>query len=156
MGVMTMDLHSLKSSVGARHRRMRVGRGTGSGKGKTSGRGHKGQYARSGHKHKPGFEGGQMKFARRIPKRGFNNRSAILFVPVNVGSLACFPDGAEVTPALLRQEGLAKSVTDGIKILGTGELKKKLTVKAQAFSAGAKTKIEAAGGTCQVIGTADA
>jgi len=130
---------------------MRVGRGRASGKGKTSGRGHKGQFARSGHKHKPGFEGGQMRFARRMPKRGFGNVNRKVYVPVNVGELARFDDGSEVTPEALQNAGLAKGVGEGIKILGTGELKKKLTVKAQAFSGSAKAKIEAAGGRCEVL-----
>jgi large subunit ribosomal protein L15 len=146
-----MNLHSLKNTAGASHRRMRVGRGIGSGKGKTSGRGHKGQFARSGHKHKPGFEGGQMRFARRMPKRGFTNVNGKSFVPVNVGDLARFDDGAEITLDGLRAAGLAKGVKDGVKILGAGEIAKKLIVKAQAFSASARAKIESAGGICEVV-----
>jgi large subunit ribosomal protein L15 len=146
-----MNLNSLKSTPGSRHRRMRVGRGRASGKGKTSGRGHKGQMARSGHKHKEGFEGGQMRFARRMPKRGFGNINRRVFVPINVGDLAVFDDGAEVTSAVLQKAGLANGVRDGVKILGGGELTKKLTVKAQAFSGSAKAKIEAAGGRCEVV-----
>jgi large subunit ribosomal protein L15 len=146
-----MNLHSLKNTVGARTTRKRLGRGQGSGLGKTSGRGHKGQYARSGHKHKPGFEGGQMRLIRRIPKRGFTNISRREYVPVNVSELDAFDSGAEITPDLLIARGLAKGVKDGIKILGTGPLGKKLTVKAHAFSASAKAKIEAAGGSCEVV-----
>jgi len=146
-----MNLHSLKNKIGSRKTRKRLGRGTGSGLGKTSGRGHKGQYARSGHKHKPGFEGGQMRLIRRIPKRGFKNISRREFLAVNISSLNVFEAGTVVTPELFQSMGLANGVFDGIKILGVGTLSKKLTVKAHAFSAGAKTKIEAAGGTCEVI-----
>lgn len=144
-----MELHSLQPAKGSSHRKMRVGRGRASGKGKTSGRGHKGQYARSGHKHKPLFEGGQMPMARRIPKRGFNNINRKVFAPVNVASLDAFEAGTEVTVDLLRQAGLVSGRWDGVKILGNGELSKKLTVKADAFSATAKEKIEAAGGICE-------
>jgi large subunit ribosomal protein L15 len=146
-----MNLHSLKNKIGSRKTRKRLGRGTGSGLGKTSGRGHKGQYARSGHKHKPGFEGGQMRLIRRIPKRGFKNISRKEFLAVNISSLNVFEVGAIVTPEIFQSMGLANGVFDGIKILGVGTLSKKLTVKAHAFSAGAKAKIEAAGGTCEVI-----
>ena len=146
-----MNLHSLKNTTGARTTRKRLGRGPGSGLGKTSGRGHKGQYARSGHKHKPGFEGGQMRLIRRLPKRGFTNISRREFVPVNVSELDAFDSGVEITPDLLIAKGLAKGVKDGIKILGTGTLGKKLTVKAHAFSAAAKAKIEAAGGVCELV-----
>jgi large subunit ribosomal protein L15 len=146
-----MNLHSLKNTVGARTTRKRLGRGPGSGLGKTSGRGHKGQYARSGHKHKPGFEGGQMRLIRRLPKRGFTNISRREFVPVNVSELDAFDSGVEITPDLLIAKGMAKGVKDGIKILGTGTLGKKLTVKAHAFSAAAKAKIEAAGGVCELV-----
>jgi large subunit ribosomal protein L15 len=146
-----MNLHSLKNKIGARTTRKRLGRGAGSGLGKTSGRGHKGQYARSGHKHKPGFEGGQMRLIRRIPKRGFKNISRKEFLPVNVAALDGFEAGTVVTPELMVSMGLANGICDGIKILGVGTLGKKLTVKAHAFSAEAKSKIEAAGGTCEVI-----
>jgi len=146
-----MNLHSLKNKIGSRKTRKRLGRGTGSGLGKTSGRGHKGQYARSGHKHKPGFEGGQMRLIRRIPKRGFKNISRREFLAVNISSLNVFEAGTVVTPELFQSAGLANGVFDGIKILGVGTLSKKLTVKAHAFSAGAKAKIEAAGGVCEVI-----
>lgn len=146
-----MDLHSLTNTAGARKKRTRVGRGMGSGKGKTSGKGHKGQMARKGHKHKAGFEGGQMRLVRRIPKRGFTNPTATFFIPVNVGDLGGFEDGAVVTTADLRKAGLANGTSDGVKILGRGEMKRKLTVKANAFSASARAKIEAAGGACEVV-----
>lgn len=129
---------------------MRVGRGMSSGKGKTCGRGHKGQMARTGHKHKPGFEGGQMRLIRRLPKLG-NIPVQKTYVPVNVFDLARFDDGTEVTSSILKSSGLAKGGSDGIKILGRGELKKKLIVKAQAFSASARNKIEAVGGVCKVV-----
>lgn len=146
-----MNLHSLKNTAGAKSSRKRLGRGMASGLGKTSGRGHKGQYARSGHKHKLGFEGGQMRLIRRIPKRGFTNISRREFLPVNVSSLNVFAAGSEVTPETIKAQGLANGVADGIKILGKGAITIKLTVKAHAFSAEAKTKIEAAGGTCEVV-----
>jgi large subunit ribosomal protein L15 len=122
----------------------------GSGTGKTCGKGHKGQMARKGNKKKPGFEGGQMRLVRRVPKRGFNNPTRKEYTPVNVGVLDCFDEGTEITRALLLKNGLAKSVKTGVKILGQGELTKKLSVKVQAYSETAKTKIEAAGGTCEV------
>lgn len=146
-----MDLHSLTNTEGSRHRIMRVGRGRGSGKGKTCGRGTKGQMSRSGHKHKPTFEGGQMRLVRRLPKRGFKNPCATEYLPVNVASLNAFEDGSEVTAETLRAAGLAKGTIDRVKILGRGDLEHKLTVKAHAFSASARQKIEAAGGTCEVI-----
>ena len=145
-----MNLHSLRNSAGAKTRRKRVGRGRGSGKGKTCGRGHKGQMARKGHKHKAGFEGGQMRLVRRLPKRGFTNPTREGFSPVNVGQLSRFEEGAEVTPAMLRACGLVNGRSDGIKILGSGDLDKKLIVKARAFSETARAKIEAAGGACEV------
>lgn len=146
-----MNLHSLKNTPGARKSRMRVGRGRASGKGKTSGRGHKGQMARKGASHKAGFEGGQMPLIRRLPKRGFTNPTRTEYCVVNVASLSSFAEGTEVTPELIKSQGLAKGSMDGIKILGQGELDVKLTVKANAFSASARTKIEAAGGTCEVV-----
>jgi large subunit ribosomal protein L15 len=146
-----MELHSLQPAKGSTHRKMRVGRGRASGKGKTSGRGHKGQYARSGNKHKPLFEGGQMPMARRIPKRGFSNFNRKVFAPVNVAALSTLDEGAEVTVELLRTAGLVKGRWDGVKILGNGEINKKLSVKANAFSVAAKQKIEAAGGTCETV-----
>ncbi len=147
-----MDLHSLKNTPGARHSRKRVGRGPGSGMGKTSGKGHKGQMAREGHKHKLGFEGGQMPIIRRIPKRGFTNALKEAFVTVNVVDLARFKDNESVTPEVLRAHGLAKGLRDSrIKILGTGDVAGKLTVSAHAFSDTARSKIEAAGGRCEVL-----
>jgi large subunit ribosomal protein L15 len=146
-----MNLHSLKNTTGAKSTRKRLGRGVGSGLGKTSGRGHKGQFARSGHKHKLGFEGGQMRLIRRIPKRGFTNISRKEFLPVNVAALNVFDAGTEVTPELMKARGMANGLADGIKILGNGSITKKLVVKAHAFSADAKSKIEAAGGTCEIV-----
>lgn len=146
-----MDLNSLSNTPGARRSRMRVGRGTGSGKGKTCGRGHKGQLARKGHKHKAGFEGGQMKLIRRIPKRGFHGLELLGYLAVNLSDLGKFEEGTEITADVLRASGIAKGVHKGVKILGDGEIKKKLIVKVQAFSASAKTKIEAVGGICEVV-----
>ncbi len=147
-----MRLHDLKPRPGARHRRKRLGQGESSGHGKTSGRGGKGQTARSGSSIRIGFEGGQMPLIRRIPKRGFNNaRHGTRYLPVNLESLNQFDEGARVDEATLRSSGLANGRADGIKILGDGELTKKLTVSAHAFSASAKAKIEAKGGTCEVI-----
>jgi large subunit ribosomal protein L15 len=147
-----MRLHDLKPRPGAKHRRKRLGQGESSGHGKTSGRGGKGQTARSGSSIRPGFEGGQMPLFRRIPKRGFNNaRFATVYLPVNVSSLNDFEDGATVDEAALRACGLAAGKSDGIKILGDGELNKKLTVCANAFSASAKSKIEAKGGKCEIV-----
>jgi len=149
-----MRLHDLKPRPGAKHRRKLLGRGESSGHGKTSGRGGKGQSARSGSSIRPGFEGGQMPLIRRIPKRGFNNaRHATVYLPVNIESLNQFEDGARVDEIALRSTGLAKGKASaaGIKILGTGELTKKLTVSAHAFSASARQKIEAKGGACELI-----
>lgn len=146
-----MDLSSLKNTPGARKTRKRVGRGRASGMGKTSTRGHKGQQARKGHKVKLGFEGGQMPLIRRLPKRGFKNPTRITYCPVNVCDLECFENGTEVTPDLLRAKGLYANKFDGVKILGSGELTKKLTVKANGVSATAKAKIEAAGGSVEIV-----
>lgn len=146
-----MKLQSLSNVPGARKRGIRVGRGPGSGLGKTSGRGHKGQYARSGHKHKPGFEGGQMRLVRRLPKVGFKSPRSTTWAPVNVSRLERFADGTVVDEKALRAAGLIKGRWDGVKILGGGELHRKLTIQAQAFSVEAKSKIEAAGGSCVVI-----
>ena len=147
-----MRLHDLKPRPGAKHRRKRLGQGESSGHGKTSGRGGKGQTARSGSSVRPGFEGGQMPLIRRIPKRGFNNaRHTIRYVPVNLDDLNRFDDGARVDEANLRNLGLANGPVKRVKILGTGDLTKKLTVSAHAFSASARAKIEAKGGTCEVI-----
>ncbi len=146
-----MSLHQLKNTPGARRPKMRVGCGPGSGKGKTCGRGHKGQYARSGHKHKPAFEGGQMRLLRRIPKRGFNRPDKRTYRLVPIDRLNRFENGLEVTGAVLEAAGLIKSGTEGVKVLGGGELKKKLTVKVQAFSASARQIITTAGGTVEVV-----
>ena len=146
-----MDLHTLKPAEGSTHRKIRVGRGRASGKGKTSARGQKGQMSRSGSGHKPLFEGGQMPMARRIPKRGFNNINRKVFAPVNLAALEKLDAGEEITETLLREAGLVKGKFAGVKILGNGELTKKLTVKVTAFSAAAKEKIEAAGGSCETI-----
>src|ERR1051325_6789859 len=144
-----MRLHDLKPRPGAKHRRKRLGQGESSGHGKTSGRGGKGQTARSGSSIRIGFEGGQMPLIRRIPKRGFNNtRFGTRYLPVNLETLNQFEEGARVDEAALRNAGLANG-HDGIKILGDGELTRKLTVCAHAFSASAKTKIEAKGGACE-------
>jgi large subunit ribosomal protein L15 len=144
-----MDLHSLSKTPGARHRAKRLGRGMASGKGKTSGKGHKGQMARKGHKRKLAFEGGQMPLIRRLPKRGFKNPTRKEYIGVNVGSLEAFADGTVVDALALKKAGLANGPCDGIKILGRGDLGRKLTVKAASFSTAAKAKIEAAGGTCE-------
>lgn len=146
-----MRLHSLKPRPGAKHRTKRFGKGESSGHGKTSGRGGKGQSARSGSSIRPGFEGGQMPLIRRIPKRGFNNANyRVAYLPVNVSDLEKFEAGSRVDLAALKKAGYAKSSLLGVKILGNGELKKKLTVCANAFSASAKAKIEAVGGTCEL------
>jgi large subunit ribosomal protein L15 len=147
-----MRLHDLKPRPGAKHRRKRLGQGESSGQGKTSGRGGKGQTARSGSSIRIGFEGGQMPLIRRIPKRGFNNaRHATRYSPINLEALNRFEEGARVDETALRSAGLANGRVLGIKILGGGELTRKLTVSAHAFSATAKSKIEAKGGVCEVI-----
>ncbi|MCI9547503.1 MAG: 50S ribosomal protein L15 [Lachnospiraceae bacterium] len=145
-----MELYNLKPAKGSNRDRFRKGRGHGSGNGKTAGKGHKGQLARSGAK-KAGFEGGQMPLYRRIPKRGFTNRNSKEIVAINVEVLDRFEDGAEVTIEKLLSSGAISHKKDGVKILGKGELTKKLHVKVNAFSAGAKAKIEAAGGTTEVV-----
>ena len=146
-----MDLSSLKPNDGAVADRFRVGRGHGSGNGKTSGRGQKGQKSRSGGGTRPGFEGGPMPLYRRIPKRGFTNYNHLDIVGINVSALNIFEDGAEVTVEELIKAGLVKNPRDGVKILGDGEITKKLTVKGLAFTASAKEKIETAGGNCEVM-----
>jgi large subunit ribosomal protein L15 len=147
-----MRLHNLKPRPGSKHRRKRLGQGESSGRGKTAGRGGKGQTARSGSSIRVGFEGGQMPLIRRIPKRGFNNtRFATTYLPVNVGELNEFQDGARVDETALRSVGLANGSACGIKILGSGELTKKLTVVVNAISASAKTKIEAKGGSVEIV-----
>ncbi|MCR5216738.1 MAG: 50S ribosomal protein L15 [Lachnospiraceae bacterium] len=146
-----MDLSNLQPAVGSKQSdNFRRGRGHGSGNGKTAGKGHKGQKARSGAP-RPGFEGGQMPLYRRIPKRGFTNRNYKEIIGINVSALEKFENGAEVTVDSLIEAGIVSNPRDGVKILGNGELTKKLTVKVNAFSATAKAKIEAAGGSVEVI-----
>ena len=147
-----MDLSNLKPAEGAKHsNNFRRGRGHGSGNGKTAGKGQKGQKARSGGGTRLGFEGGQMPLYRRIPKRGFTNRNTKDIVGINVSRLEVFDNDAVVTVETLIESGIVKNPRDGVKILGNGELTKKLNVKANAFSAAAKEKIEAAGGSVEVI-----
>ena len=146
-----MKLHELSPAEGSKKSVKRIGRGHGSGWGKTSGKGHKGQKARSGKGMRVGFEGGQMPLQRRIPKRGFNNIFAKKVVAVNVGTLNKFEDGAVVDIAALTEKGIVKNSFDSVKILTNGTITKKLTVKASAFSDGAKAKIEAAGGKIEVV-----
>jgi len=146
-----LKLHELKPAKGAVTSRKRKGRGVGSGLGKTSGRGHKGQKARSGSGARLGFEGGQMPLVRRLPKRGFTNVFAKEYSVVNIEDLEIFEDDTVVTPELLMEKGFVNKMKDGIKILGNGTLTKKLTVKAHKFSKSAKEKIEAVGGKAEVI-----
>ena len=146
-----MDLSNLKPNEGAVSERSRVGRGHASGNGKTAGSGHKGQKARSGGSTRLGFEGGQMPLYRRIPKRGFKNYNYKEIIGINVSKLDVFENGTEVTVETLIEAGIVKNPRDGVKILGDGELTKKLTVKVNAFSKSAEEKITAAGGTCEVI-----
>jgi len=146
-----MKLNELSPAPGSVKKGFRVGRGNGSGAGKTAGKGHKGQKARSGGGVRPGFEGGQMPLQRRIPKRGFVNIFATRYEAINVDQLNRFEDGSVVDEAAIKGAGLVKNTRDGIKILGRGELTKKLTVKVAAFSEGAKSKIEAAGGKAEVV-----
>ena len=146
-----MDLSTLKPADGSKQSdNFRRGRGHGSGNGKTAGKGHKGQKARSGAP-RPGFEGGQMPLYRRIPKRGFKNRNSLEIIAINVSALERFENGTEVTVETLLENGVIKKSADGVKILGNGELTKKLNVKVNAFSASAKEKIEAAGGTAEEV-----
>ena len=146
-----MELSNLRPAEGSKHSdNFRRGRGHGSGNGKTAGKGHKGQKARSGAT-RPGFEGGQMPLYRRLPKRGFTNRNTLDIEAINVSALERFDNDTEVTIDTLIETGIIMSVKDGVKILGNGELTKKLTVKANAFSEGAKAKIEAVGGKAEVI-----
>ena len=146
-----MDLSNLRPAEGSKHsNNFRRGRGHASGNGKTAGKGHKGQKARSGAP-RPGFEGGQMPLYRRLPKRGFTNRNSKEIIAINVDVLNRFEDGAEVTTQTLLESGAVSRLGDGVKILGNGELSKKLNVKVNAVSEGAKAKIEAAGGTVEVI-----
>ena len=146
-----MNLSNLQPAAGSTHNdNFRRGRGHGSGNGKTAGKGHKGQKARSGAP-RPGFEGGQMPLYRRLPKRGFTNINSKVIVGINVSALEAFEDGAVVTVEELLAKGIVKNPRDGVKILGNGELTKKLTVKANAFSQGAKSKLEALGGTVEEV-----
>ena len=146
-----MKLHELKPALGATSTAKRLGRGIGSGLGKTSRKGHKGAKARSGGGKRPGFEGGQMPITMRLPKRGFTNNFRKEYVAINVSRLEAFEDGATVTPVELIEMGIIKKIGDGVKIMGDGELTKKLTVLASKFTAAAKEKIEAAGGKAEVI-----
>ncbi len=146
-----MRLDELKPAAGSTFTVKRVGRGIGSGTGKTSGKGHKGQNARSGGGVRPGFEGGQMPIYRRLPKRGFKNIFAKQYVTINIEALEAFEDGTEVTEALLLEKGIVKKTLDGVKLLGRGELTKKLTVKVTKYTESAKEKIEKAGGKAEVM-----
>ncbi|WP_054950985.1 50S ribosomal protein L15 [Numidum massiliense] len=146
-----MKLHELKPAPGAKKTRKRVGRGIGSGHGKTSGRGQKGQNARSGGGVRPGFEGGQNPLIRRLPKRGFTNRNRKEYAIINLDELSRFEEGSEVTPELLLEQKVVKNLKDGLKVLGDGDLNIKLTVKAHKFSKSAAEKIQEAGGTAEVI-----
>jgi large subunit ribosomal protein L15 len=151
-----MNLDTLKPRPGAKHRRKRLGAGESSGHGKTSGKGHKGQKARSGGSIRPGFEGGQMPLIRRLPKRGFSNvQFSTRFAIVNVSQLNDFEDGAVIDEAILRKKKLIRGRLDGVKILGNGELSRKLTIKADKVSASAREKIERAGGTVQAPAASD-
>ena len=146
-----MKLHELKPAEGATSASKRLGRGTGSGLGKTSGKGHKGAKARSGGGKRPGFEGGQMPLTMRLPKRGFTNKWRKEYVAINVDRLEIFEDGQVVTPVELIEMGIIKKIEDGVKIMGNGEITKKLTVQANKLTATAKEKIQAAGGKAEVI-----
>ncbi len=146
-----MKLHELAPAEGAVTSTWRKGRGTGSGNGKTAGKGHKGQNARSGGGVRPGFEGGQNPLYRRLPKRGFKNRFAKVYSIINVGDLEKYNDGDVIDINTLLSEGVIRKINDGLKVLGDGEISKKITVKAKVFSASAKEKIEAAGGKAEVI-----
>ena len=147
-----MKLHELERNIGATHAKKRVGRGSGSGLGKTSGRGQKGQKARSGGSINPVFEGGQLPLFRRVPKRGFSNaKFKTVYAVINVADLNVFEDGTVVTPALLKETGLVKNQLDGIKVLGNGNLEKKLTIQANKFSTSALEKIKESGSKAEVI-----
>lgn len=146
-----MKLHEISPAPGATTAPKRLGRGIGSGLGKTSGRGHKGSGQRSGYSKQPGFEGGQMPLVRRIPKRGFTNIFAKQYATINVSALECLDNGTVVTPELLKEKRIIRQIRDGVKILGNGDLTKKLTVQAALFTKSAKEKIEANGGKAEVI-----
>ena len=146
-----MKLHELSPAEGSTRENFRKGRGAGSGNGKTAGKGHKGQNARSGGGVRPGFEGGQIPLYRRLPKRGFNNIFAKHYAIVNVNALDVFENGAVVNAEALIEKGIIKKALDGVKILGRGEVTKKVTVQAAIFSASAKEKLESVGGKCEVV-----
>ena len=146
-----MKLHELSPAAGSTAPAWRKGRGAGSGNGKTAGKGHKGQNARSGGGVRPGFEGGQIPLSRKLPKRGFHNKFATKYAIVNVAALNVFEDGETVNIAALLEKGIVRKAYDGLKVLGNGDITKKLTVEATVFSATAKEKIEAAGGKTEVI-----
>ena len=146
-----MKLHTLSPAEGSAKSNFRKGRGPASGNGKTAGKGHKGQNARSGGGVRPGFEGGQIPLYRKLPKRGFHNKFATNYVIVNVSALNVFEDGAVVTTEALLEKRIIRKTLDGVKILGRGELTKKVTVQAAIFSTGAKEKIESVGGKCEVV-----
>ena len=150
-----MSLNNLRPPKGAKHAKRRVGRGPGSGHGKTASRGHKGAKSRSGHRFKRGFEGGQMPLHRRVPKRGFHNPFRVEYAVVNLDTLAeVFEAGSSVTPELLRERGLVRKAKSKIKVLGRGDITKKLTVQAHKFSGKAAEKIAAAGGATEILGGA--
>ncbi|MBE6665600.1 MAG: 50S ribosomal protein L15 [Ruminococcaceae bacterium] len=146
-----MKLYELSPAEGSTKENFRKGRGAGSGNGKTAGKGHKGQNARSGGGVRPGFEGGQIPLYRRLPKRGFNNVFAKHYAIVNVSDLEVFEDGAVINTEVLLEKRIIRKALDGVKILGRGELTKKVTVQAAIFSTGAKEKIESVGGKCEVV-----
>lgn len=148
---MSFQLHALSRSKGANQQKKRVGRGPGSGLGVRAGRGQKGQKSRSGYSQRFGFEGGQMPLYRRLPKRGFTNTFRKEYIVLNVRDLNGFEDGAEVSPQILIESGYVKNMRDGLRILGEGDLTKKLTVRAHHFTGSAKAKIEAAGGSVEVL-----
>jgi len=149
---MANELHNLKPAAGATRKRKRIGRGPGSGHGKTAGRGHKGQLSRSGYSRRYGFEGGQMPLVRRIPKRGFTNVFRVSYQVVNLRDLErVFAEGDSVSPAVLAEKGLVRGGDRPVKILASGEITKKLTVQAHAFSKNARASIEAAGGSCEEV-----
>jgi large subunit ribosomal protein L15 len=151
-----MNLSDLGPAKGSRKKRKRVGRGPGSGHGKTAGKGNKGQLSRQGYSGRRDFEGGQMPLVRRLPKRGFTNIFRKEYMVVNLERLNDFADGDEVSPEILRARGIIRKIADGVKILGRGEIERKLTVRAHKFSAEASRKIQAAGGTAEVLGDARA
>lgn len=148
---MSLELHTLSPKKGTTKKRKRVGRGPGSGKGVTTGRGDKGQKSRSGYSSRSGFEGGQMPLYRRLPKRGFHNIFSKEYAILNLRDLNVFDEGTTVTPALLKERGMIRKARHGVRILGEGDLEKKLTVQANHFSKTARKKIEQAGGTAEVV-----